>query len=66
LVPLLPVFSLPPEQRIVGVTQRLDRVRVLLTHQRYRGSAEALALGEQIEAFGVNSVVRALPSGFGR
>lgn len=60
---LLPVFSLAPEQRIVGVTQRLDRVRGLLTHRPYRGSAEALALGEQIEAFGANSVVRALPGG---
>jgi transcriptional regulator with XRE-family HTH domain len=62
---LLPVFLLTPEQRIVGVTQRLDRVRGLLTHQLYRGSAEALALSEQIEAFGANSVVRALPAGIG-
>ena len=58
---LTPVFTLAPEQRIIGVTQRLDRVRGLLSRTPYQGSSEALALGERIEMFAANSVLRALP-----
>lgn len=59
---LVPAFSVPPERRIVGLTQRLGRVRGLLAQRPYQGSSDALALGRQIEAFEADSMVRALPA----
>jgi hypothetical protein len=59
---LVPVFAVPPELRIEGLTQRLGRVRTLLVRSPFRRSQEARQLGEQIEDFTVNAAGRMLPS----
>jgi tetratricopeptide (TPR) repeat protein len=60
---LVPVFAVPPELRIEGLTQRLGRVRTLLVRSPVRRAPEASQLGEQIEDFIVNAAGRMLPSG---
>jgi tetratricopeptide (TPR) repeat protein len=59
---LFPVFALPPEQRVQGLTQRLRRVHSLLLQSPYRRSREARQLGEQIDDFTANAPGRMLPS----
>jgi len=60
---LTPVFAIPPELRVEGLTQRLGRVRSLLVQSPFRTSREARQLGEQIEAFTLDAVGHMLPSG---
>jgi hypothetical protein len=59
---LVPVFAVPPELRIEGLTQRLGRVRTLLVRSPFRRSQEARQLGEHIEDFNANAAGRMLPS----
>jgi hypothetical protein len=61
---LAPVFAVPPELRIEGLTQRLGRVRGLLARTPVRRSQQARQLGEQIEDFTANAAARMLPSSF--
>ncbi len=60
---LAPVLVLPPELRIEGLTQRLERVRSMVVRSPFRRSREARQLREQIEAFTDDAVSRMLPSG---
>jgi len=60
---LAPVFAIPPEHRIEGLTRRLGRVRHLLVRSRFRTSREARQIGEQIEDFTAHAAGRLLPSG---
>jgi tetratricopeptide (TPR) repeat protein len=65
-VALEPVLSMPTTQRIADFTARLDTVRNELFAPIFRSSAQARALGEQIEEFGRETVVaglRSLPGG---
>ena len=57
-----PVLVLPPSQRVASLTTRLGRVRDELAAPIFRGSAQARALGEQIEEFGRESIVAGLHS----
>jgi hypothetical protein len=59
---LAPVFLVPPELRIEGLTQRMGRVRALLARTPVRRSQQARQLGEQLEGFTVNAARRMLPS----
>ena len=59
---LVPVFAVPPELRVEGLTQRLGRVRALLIRSPARRSQEARQLGERIEDFIANAAGRMLPS----
>ena len=59
---LVPVFAVPPELRIEGLTQRLGRVRALLVRSPFRRSQEARQLGERIEDFTVNAAGHMLPA----
>jgi hypothetical protein len=59
---LVPVFAVPPELRVEGLTQRLGRVRALLIRSSVRRSQEARQLGERIEDFIANAAGRMLPS----
>jgi tetratricopeptide (TPR) repeat protein len=61
---LVPVFAVPPELRVEGLTQRLGRVRMLLVRSPVRRSQEARQLGEHIENFIANAAGRMLPSSF--
>jgi hypothetical protein len=56
-VDLAPVLSLPSDKRIKGLPQRLADVRSELASPRFRGSAEAGALDEQIEEFSQETIV---------
>src|SRR6266540_1818265 len=60
---LAPVFAIPQEHRIEGLTRRLGRVRHLLVRSPFRTAREALQLGEQIEDFTAHAAGRMLPSG---
>lgn|SRR5574341_684576 len=60
---LAPVFAIPPEHRIEGLTRRLGRVRHLLVRSPFRTAREARQLGEQIEDFAAHAAGRMLPSG---
>lgn len=51
-----PVLALPPELRIISLPPRLNRVRAELAAARYRGSAEASDLDEQIEQFCADTI----------
>ena len=53
---------LPAGQRITQVTTRLTLVRNELAAPIFRGSAQARALGEQIEEFGRETIVTGLHS----
>jgi hypothetical protein len=57
-----PVLALPPAQRVTSLTTRLARVRDELAAPVFRGSAQARALGEQIEEFGRETIVAGLHS----
>jgi hypothetical protein len=46
-----PVLALPPGMRISSLPSRISRVRAELAAPRYRGSAQAKDLDEQIEQF---------------
>jgi hypothetical protein len=59
---LAPVFLVPPELRIEGLTQRMGRVRALLARTPFRRYQQARQLGEQLEDFTVNAARRMLPS----
>lgn len=59
---LEPALSLPAAQRITRVTTRLAAVRDQLAAPIFRGSAQARALGEQIEEFGRETIVTGLHS----
>jgi hypothetical protein len=59
---LEPALSLPVMQRITQVTTRLTVARGGLTAPIFRGSAQARALGEQIEEFGRETVIAGLHS----
>jgi tetratricopeptide (TPR) repeat protein len=59
---LVPVFAVPPELRVEGLTQRLGRVRALLARSPVGRSQEARQLGEHIEDFVANAAGRMLPS----
>jgi transcriptional regulator with XRE-family HTH domain/tetratricopeptide (TPR) repeat protein len=59
---LQPALSLPAGQRISSVTIRLGAARDELAAPVFRGSAQARALGEQIEEFGRETVVAGLHS----
>src|SRR6266540_2104680 len=59
---LAPVFAIPPEHRIEGLTGRLRRVRHLLVRSPFRTAREARELGEQIEDFTAHAANRMLPS----
>jgi tetratricopeptide (TPR) repeat protein len=60
---LAPVFAIPPEHRIEGLTRRLGRVRHLLVRSAFRNAREARQLGEQLEDFTAHAAGRMLPSG---
>ena len=63
---LEPALSLPVAQRITQVTTRMTAARGELAAPVFRGSAQARALGEQIEEFDRDTVVaglHTLPSG---
>jgi tetratricopeptide (TPR) repeat protein len=60
---LVPVFAVPPELRIEGLTKRLGRVRALLVRSPFRRSQQARQLGEHVEDFIANAAGRMLPSG---
>jgi tetratricopeptide (TPR) repeat protein len=60
---LAPVFAIPQEHRIEGLTRRLGRVRHLLIRSPFRTAREARQLGEQIEDFTAHAAGRMLPSG---
>jgi hypothetical protein len=59
---LEPVLTLPSAQRITALTTRLTLVRTELAAPIFRGSAQARALGEQIEEFGRETIVTGLHS----
>jgi tetratricopeptide (TPR) repeat protein len=59
---LEPALSLPVMQRIIQVITRMTAVRNELAAPIFRGSAQARALGEQIEEFGRETVVAGLHS----
>ena len=59
---LEPAFSLPAVQRISDMSIRLAEAREELAAPIFRGSAQARALGEQIEEFGRESIVAGLHS----
>jgi transcriptional regulator with XRE-family HTH domain len=59
---LEPALSLPVMQRITQVTTRLTAARDELAAPVFRGSAQARALGEQIEEFGRETVLAGLHS----
>ncbi|HEV2371777.1 MAG TPA: hypothetical protein VGS19_06365 [Streptosporangiaceae bacterium] len=56
-VDLGPVLTLPSDKRIDALPQRLAAVRSELAAPRYRGSAEASALDDQIEEFSRETIV---------
>ncbi|ETA00315.1 hypothetical protein CcI6DRAFT_04256 [Frankia sp. CcI6] len=60
---LVPVLALPSEQRTGRLTGRLHRLRRSLSQPRYRGSAEAEDLDDQIEHFVRESATAMLPPG---
>jgi tetratricopeptide (TPR) repeat protein/transcriptional regulator with XRE-family HTH domain len=59
---LEPALSLPAAQRITQVTTRLAALRDELAAPIFRGSAQARALGEQVEEFSRETVVAGLHS----
>ena len=59
---LQPALSLSASQRISEVSTRLAAVRDELAAPVFRGSAQARALGEQIEEFGRETIVAGLHS----
>jgi len=54
------IFGLPPGQRAATLPRHLDRVRTELARPRYRGSALARDLDEQIEEFCRDTVAQQL------
>jgi hypothetical protein len=59
---LEPVLTLPSAQRITALTIRLGLVRTELAAPIFRGSVQARALDERIEAFGRESISAGLHS----
>jgi hypothetical protein len=53
---LEPVMALPPEQRVSDIIGRLADVRRELASPIFQGSPQARALGDQIEAFGRDTI----------
>ena len=54
------LFALPPARRAATLPRHLDRVRAELAKPRYRGSAPARALDEQIEEFCRDTIAQQL------
>jgi tetratricopeptide (TPR) repeat protein len=60
---LVPVFALPPAQRVSGVTSRLEQARALLGAEVFRTSRIARRLATDIADFTADTTGRALPPG---
>jgi hypothetical protein len=57
---LEPALSVPPDQRIDSIPQRLTRARAELAQPRYQGSSQASNLDERIEDFARDTIVSVL------
>lgn len=60
---LIPVFTLPPVQRVVVLTGRLGQARALLAGDRFATSRAARQLDGEIHEFSADTAAQALPPG---